>query len=297
MIKNLDILADRLKGIKVNDKDITVEDLKTFITSEDEVEIKTNKLNLLSDAELEDVKESVRKSTEGDSLKSKNDGYVDGMKSGVEQTVKAFKNTNGLEFEGKIKYAGDGKIDFDETAKHVSTNFKEKILSDSKIEPNKRIKELEESNSKIQKTYEKEKNEWEKSEQIFNKKISSLKEDNFLHANLPKVEGLTKSQFTTLFKSDGYGVNIDENGKESPTRWGKPVLDKMEKPVSFSTVAADYIAENEWNKKPAGRSMPDQIPTKPKFKTKNEAFAHMEKNKIDIRSKEGQYILENISQD
>ena len=56
MIDNLNILADRLRGIQVNGKDITVEDLKSYISSDEKVEVKSaSRINLLTDAEIEEM--------------------------------------------------------------------------------------------------------------------------------------------------------------------------------------------------------------------------------------------------
>jgi|GEM_PF-1590912 len=291
MIKNIDILADRLKGIKVNGKDITAEELKTFISSEDEMELSVPKFNVLSDTELEQVKDTVK---EG----SKNTGFVDGMKAGAERLVKSFRNAKELDFEGKLKYDNDGKIDFDATAEHVSSFYDDKILSDAKVEPDKKIQELQESLKKVQKTYDTEKLGWDNDRKTFDNKIKALHQDNFLQSNLPEVDGLNKKQLVALYKLEGFGVDFDENGTAFPTKNGNKVLDNMEKPVSFENNVSSWLEKTKWNDKPVGRGVKDVKPeATPAFKSKNEAYAHMESNKIDPESQKGQDILSKIGQE
>ncbi|MFA5196776.1 MAG: hypothetical protein WC401_13340 [Bacteroidales bacterium] len=294
MITNLNILADRLKGTTINGKEITAEDLMTFIASEEKVEISVSKMNILSDTELETVKEAVKKSVvpAGDS------GYVEGMKAGTEQLVKAFRKTKGLEFEGKLKYGLDGKIDFDATASHVSEHLETKVLADAKLEPEKRIQELDLSLKKVQKAYDEDKLSWEVKTKEYEGKVKSLNQDYFIQTNLPKVEGLNEKQLSALLKADGYNVDFDENGKAYPVQFGKPIVDKMERPVSFDLFAKEYVEKNGWSSKPIGKAGGDEKPEiQSKFATKNEAFAHMEKNKIDPTSSEGQKILKKFDQE
>lgn len=287
MIKNLNNLADRLKGIQVNGKDLTAEELKTLITSEEEIEINVPKVNVLTDTELESVKTTVASG-------NKDSGFVEGMKSGTEQLVKAIRNVKGLEFEGKIKYDATGKIDYNSTASHIAEHYDAKVLADAKIEPEKRIKELETSLQNVQKTYDEEKTGWENKSKEFDGKIKSLNQDFFLQTNLPQVEGLNKKQLAVLIKTDGYSVEFDENGTAYPVQFGKRIVDKMEKPVPFETFALNYVEQNGWGTKPVGKGGSDQVPDSPgKFKTKNEMFAYMEKNKIDIESTKGQDIIKN----
>lgn len=287
MIKNLNNLADRLKGIQFNGKDLTAEELKTLITSENEVEISVPKVNVLTDTELESVKTTVASG-------NKDTGYVEGMKAGTEQLVKAIRNAKGLEFEGKIKYDASGKIDYNATALHIAEHYDAKVLADAKIEPEKRIKELETSLQKVQKTYDEEKLSWDLKNKDYEGKIKSLNQDFFLQTNLPQVEGLNKKQLAVLIKTDGYNVEFDENGIGYPVQFGKRIVDKMEKPIPFDTFALDYVEKNGWSKKPIGKGGLDQIPEPPtKFKDKNEMFSYLEKNKIDIESSKGQDIIKN----
>lgn len=293
MIKNFNTLAERLKGITINGKELTAEELKAFMTSDEEVEISVPKVHLLTDTELDGVKEAVKKSVTpaGDS------GYIEGMKAGTEQLVKAFRKSKGLEFEGKIKYGIDGKIDFDATAGHVSEHLETKILADANLNPDKRIQELDLSLKKVQKAYDDDKLLWDNKTKEYDGKLKSLNQDYFIQTNLPKVEGLNEKQLSALLKADGYNVDFDENGKAFPIQFGKPVVDKMERPVSFDSFAKEYIERNGWSNKPIGKGGHDEKPDQPqRFTTKNEAMAHMEKNKIDPESDEGQKILKTIKE-
>jgi hypothetical protein len=171
-------------------------------------------------------------------------------------------------------------------------------LSDAKIEPEKRIKELQESLQKVQGTYDSEKSGWDLKQKEFDTKIKVLHQDNFLQSNLPQVEKLNKKQLATLMKTDGYNVEFDENGIGYPTQFGKRIVDKMEKPVPWDKFSLEYIEKNGWNEKPVGKGGGDDKPdSAPVFKTRNEAYAHMEANKIDPSSEKGEKILKNIGQE
>lgn len=289
---DLKSLADRLKGVMINGKEVTAEDLKVLLPSEGSAEVIVPRMNLLTDTELDAVKTTV-------SNGSKDSGFVDGMKSGAEQLVKAIRNSKGLEFEGKLKYDGQGKIDFDATANHVAEHFESKVLSDAKLKPDDKIKELQEKLEKVQNTYDTEKSQWDAKSKEFDTKVKSLNQDYFLETHLPQVEGLTKKQLAVLLKTDGHNVEFDENGIPYPTAFGKRIMDKMEKPVPFEVFALEYVEKNGWNKTSIGKGGGDDKPDlqAPQFKTKNEAYAHMEKNKIDPSSEKGQNILKSLGQE
>ena len=126
----------------------------------------------------------------------------------------------------------------------------------------------------------------------FESKVKQQRQDFFLEANMPDVEGLTKKQIATLFKADGNSVDFDENGQPYPTRFGKKVTDNMEKPIPFDTYTMGFVEKNSWGTKLPGKGGGDDKPNdNPRFKNKNEAFAYMEKNKIEIDSKQGEELL------
>jgi hypothetical protein len=288
MIKNISTLADRLKGIQVNGKDVTAEELKVFMISDEEVEIKASKVNLLTDDEIDEMKTTI-------STGSKDKGYVDGMKAGAEQLVKAIRTGKGLEFEGKLKYGDEGKIDFNATAAHVSEHFEHKVLADAKIEPEKKILELEKTLKKVQDTYDSEKQSWEQKQKEFDTNQKKLKQDYFLETTIPDVEVLKKKQLVTLFQNDGYNVDFDDNGNPFPVQFGKRMVDKMEKPIPMETAFAEFIERNNWNRKTAGKGGSDDKPEPtPEFKSKNELFAYMEAHKIDPESDKGQAMIKKI---
>lgn len=298
MINNLNTLADRLKGVTINGKEISAEELINQIKSDEEVEISVNKFNLLSDAEIDELKQTVE-------VDSKNTGFVDGMKSGVEQTVKAIRNRKGLELEGKIKMNELGKIDFDATAEMITIPYDEKILKDAKIEPNKQISKLQaqieenkEALTKVQKTYETEKSQWEESEKNRVAQLEKEKASNFMFQKMPESSFLTKKQQLTLFTADGYGVKFNDDGSDYPTKNGQPIKDKMEKNRQLQDVLNEYASKNKWIKNGEGRSVGDENPaTKKQFKTKFEAFKYLETNNINPGSKEGKELLEKVEQD
>ena len=127
MIKNINALADRLKGVKVGEEELTPEKLLTIIKDEKEIELTIAPVHLLGETELTELKTTVKK-----------DGYNEGSKAGSEMFAKELKKAfglNGDEYPGKDI----------ETVKTILNN---KVLADAKIEPEKKVKELTESLTK-----------------------------------------------------------------------------------------------------------------------------------------------------
>lgn len=298
MITNFDILADRLKGITIGGKELTAQEFINQVKAEEEVSIEASKLNLLSDTQIDELKQTVSKDSAGAS-------FVDGMKTGVERLVKTIKNKKGLEAEGKIKLGEDGKIDFDATADFVTTTFETRVLADAKIEPEKRITKLElalqekeRSLTKVQKAYETDKSMWEEEKKQNAQKLTQEKADNYMFQEMPESEFLTKKQQLTLLKADGFGVSFDESGSAIPVLNGSPIKDKMEKARLFKDVVTDYSLKNKWIKNSEGREIGDESSQSKKiFKNKTEAFKHMEKHNIDPRTQEGKDILNKVEQE
>jgi len=109
-----------------------------------------------------------------------------------------------------------------------------------------------------------------------------------------KTGGAEGDDDDTPKKQEEVEVEFDENGSAYPVQFGKRVVDKMEKPVPFETFALNYVEQNGWGTKPVGKGGSDSNPDSPsKFKSKNEMFAYLEKNKIDIESTKGQDIIKN----
>lgn len=147
--------------------------------------------------------------------------------------IRNMKKDLGLEFEGKKQ-------------EDFINSFKSKILAEAKVEPNKKISELESSLETLrgqinekQSAYEQLKSSVEKDKRKF--KAQSLIPD------LPENLGLSKDDAVNLYfmsheeKEDGIYVN------------GNKLKDKLEKPLSFEESVISFVESKGWNKKPVGR--------------------------------------------
>lgn len=153
-------------------------------------------------------------------------------KEATEIQIKNMKKDLGLEFDGKKPE------DFIE-------NFKSKILNEAKIEPNKKIDELNASLESLRsKLSEKESAFSELQSKIENEKIKFK-----AHTLIPELDnGLTKEEAVSLFfmnheiKEDGIYKN------------GQKLKDNLESPLSLEDSVKTFVESKGWGQKqPTGR--------------------------------------------
>ena len=151
MIKNIGVLAEKLKGIKVGGEDFTPESFKKAFESDDEIEIGVPEGDFLTDEQITELKSNVV------------DGSMrDGIISGAEQLSKAIKRTAGLDFDGKmITLDSTSGVNFNATASDIGRELTLKLTSDLKIPQDKKVQELTTSLDHLRGTYETEKADWE----------------------------------------------------------------------------------------------------------------------------------------
>lgn len=173
-----------------------------------------------------------------------NDEYKKGKTAGVEMTIKDAREKHGLEFEGK-------------TFDSFTEAFKTKILTDAKIEPTKKIQELETEKKQLQENYKTLESEYTGFKTTISEKETRSNKDAKLLSFIPAT-GLKVSQDIALMalKMKG-GIDaafdesnvmfITENGqavKDSKTlEYGDPkqhILDKL--------TALDLIEKSEGGK-------------------------------------------------
>ena len=131
MIKNAELLTERLKGVKVGDKELSLDLLKDILSKEDPIEIQAAPVHIFDDSGLQSFKERIVK-------EGKTPVYIEGKEAGAEMLLKAIKNVTGTELITQAKKNDKGEIDFESTAKIVNDAM-EKAKG---IEPNNKIKEL-----------------------------------------------------------------------------------------------------------------------------------------------------------
>lgn len=277
MIKNREILAERLKGIKVNGEDITLEKLSAYLTDDkSEVELAAEPLHILDDAKLNELKTTLKK-----------DGYEEGKTAGSEMTVKELKKKWGIEKDGKS---------IDSLFEYVN----EKVLSDAKIEPEKKVKELSESLANLQQTLQQKESEWSGLIQQKDQTIKSIKSEAKLLQSIPKVDGYKTNHLLAAFRSDGYSIDIDENENIIPVFNGKVLKDKYEKPLPLDKVFSDWMTQSGFTAAQGGggRGAGNYFPQGGlQFKTESDMFKHMEQNKIDPTSPQGKEMIDKFYAD
>jgi hypothetical protein len=258
MIENINELAKFVKG--------GAEVLQKAIESEDKVSIEFIEGSFVSDNELESVKESKFK-----------EGKKEGETVGYDFAMKDLKKDFGLEIEGK-----DRKV--------IGDTIKKKILDTAKIEPNKKITELETSLSNLQNTYNTDKETWEQETNSYKGKLKDISIMSELQRNMPEVKGLKANQFATLARTE-FQFDFDDNNTLIAKKNGQPIKDKMERNIPVKDILTDYATQNGWFGSP-GRGGDHQSGSgSSEFKTINDVYKHMEHKKIDPMSPEGEKLL------
>jgi hypothetical protein len=210
--KALQTLADKLR--------IKVEDLSSAVKSDKDVDVTIPELTVFTSDELKLHDENLKKTN-----------YESAKTAGEEMLIKSLKEKTGIKIEGK------------DPDKFISA-LKAQVLEEAKIEPNKKIEELQSDIDKLKinlKTAEEEKNNL--SNQV---RETALQQKIF--AGSQKEAILPAFDIYTLMKSKGYSFN-EENGKITVSQFGKVLKnDKTLEPVSGIDVFNNFIEENNLEK-------------------------------------------------
>lgn len=143
-----------------------------------------------------------------------NDEYKKGKTAGVEMTIKDAREKHGLEFEGK-------------TFDSFTEAFKTKILTDAKIEPTKKIQELETEKKQLQENYKTLESEYTGFKTTISEKETRSKKDNTLLSFIPTT-GLKVNRDITLMalkNQAGIDISFDETNQMFITENGQAVKD------------------------------------------------------------------------
>jgi len=256
MIKNLDVLAKFVKG--------GAEVLQKAIESKDEVSIDAVEGEFVTDEALNTLKQTRFE-----------DGKKEGQTIGYDFAMKDVKKDLGIELEGKDRAA-------------IIAAAKEKIMADAKIEPDKKVKELQDSLAKLQNTYQTDLDLKNNEIGTYKATLESFKINSDLAAFIPQgLTGIKPQHFTTIARTE-YAFAY-ENDVLVAKKNGAVIKDKMEKPISVSDVLSDFAKTNGWigeggrgGGTPGGGS---------EFKSLNDVYAYLEKNKVDPMSDEGQKLI------
>lgn len=170
-----------------------------------------------------------------------NDEYKKGKTAGVEMTIKDAREKHGLDFEGKS---------FD----NFTEAFKNKILEDAKIEPSKKIQELESDKAQLLTNYQTIENEFNTFKTNITEKETRSKKDNTLLSFIPDNGLKVDKDITLMALKNKAGVDLGyaEDGSSFITVNGNVVKDeKTLQPVdpnsyiSQTLTGLDLIAKKE----------------------------------------------------
>lgn len=204
-------------------------DFATAIKDEKEVDVEIPQgLTVLSESELKKVKDNE---------------YQKGRVDGVEIEVKDFKQKLGLDFTGK-------------TIENLLNAHKNSVLSEAKIEPEKKVVELQEKVTTLQNTVK----EYEGKLSAKEKEVEGVYISNNLLSVMPENTILPKEKIIALMKSDGYDFQ-KKDGKIVAVKDGKVVEDKLSNPMELKDITTKYATDNSLlkvEKAPKGRGGDDE---------------------------------------
>lgn len=204
---------------------LDAETLAKAVQSSEEPTIKLPDGKFHLDSDIEELKENLKK--------EKSKSYEEGKTAGIEITTKTFSRASGLD---TIK-------DPDEFVKALS----DKIASDAKIEPNKKVEELNISVEKLQK-------QLSESEQKYSELQNNLREESINNRILSKIPdsvnkfGIDKKEALIIYKT---GRKITDEGVFVGDQL---VKDSYERPISVEQDVESFIAKKGWLDKPEGRA-------------------------------------------
>jgi hypothetical protein len=150
-----------------------------------------------------------------------------------EMAMKAIKNASGLEFDGYKDPAT------------FATTFKAKIIEDAKIEPTKKIQDLEGDLNTMRGNYETERDAFVTFKTGVTERETRTKKDTLLSSFIPS-EGLKVNSKITLMalKTEaGLDIDYDENGKSYITKNGEMVKDNLLQPIEPKTFIESTLKE------------------------------------------------------
>jgi len=242
---------------------LAVDKLQEALTSETEVEIELLPVNILTDEQLETLKQQVGK-----------DSAKNGSKTLVEMQVKELRDKHSLEFEGK-------------TIENLMSAFAEKQIKDAKIEPTKKVDELKTSLQNLQKQYETDLGLKDTENSSLKNKLNEFKVNGDLYKHLPEgLKGIDQNDFMTLVKTTA-SFDYDEDGNLVVKKGDKIIKDKMENPIKPKDYLTEFATTKNWLESNGRGGSDDSGDLSNEFKTMHDVMKHMDVNKIDPRSVEG----------
>lgn len=187
------------------------EDLATALKDEKEVDVAIDDtLTVATDKELAGLKKK---------------SYDEGKVAGEEMSVDSVKKDLGLTFEGK-------------TVTLLAKAVAKKTLDDAKIEPEKKVQELQEKLTNLQANY----SDLEKQVAAKDGEVIKVKTNAEVSKHIANTS-VSPEKVIALMEMDGYSFNLVD-GKYIPYKDGKELQDKLSNPFPLKDVVEKYISEN-----------------------------------------------------
>lgn len=198
---------------------LDVSALETALTSKEEVDVEIAELNVFTTDEL------TTRDANLNALK-----YKEGKEAGEEMIIKAIKKENGIEVDGKDPIK-------------VIEAIKTKVLQDAKIEPSKKIDEL----NGVIATLQSKVKEVETEKTNIESKMSQIKLDSKLMSLIPdKLDTpLTKDEVLGIIKSK---YSFVEEGGKMIVKEGETILrdPKLQTELTPGDVIPSYLKERKF---------------------------------------------------
>lgn len=206
--------AEKIKAFEEAHR-INYNDFVAAINDEKEVDFALPEVSIYTKDELDALKKNVT-----------DQSYVSGLKAANDIAIKEAKKKYGLDFEGK---------DLD----NLLDAHKRKIISETAVEPNKKIQELENVNTSLKASLARTESEMLELKNTTRKlKVST----NALNS-IQKEYSLPKNDILSLMMLSGYDIDED-NGKIITTKNGETVRDtKTHDPMPFDAVFEEFAKE------------------------------------------------------
>ncbi len=153
-----------------------------------------------------------------------------------------------LDNHGKRKYdEGKSKASKDafegKSREDFLTGFKEEILEEAKIEPNKKLTEKDNALKALQDKYQLDIAEKEREIDLFKNNLKSIETNSKVEGLIPELrDGFTKSDARLLFNSSH---EIKEDGVYKS---GQLLVDDLQSPIDLKTAINNFITEKNWQK-------------------------------------------------
>ena len=191
------------------------EDLQAAIGDEKEVSFEIPKLLVFVASELDERDKKVQRK-----------GYDEGKVAGEEILVKTMKEKYGVTTDGK-------------DADSFVSAFKAKVIDETKVEPNQKIKDLEGIVSALRTNVDKTEAKNKDLENQLRK--TSIRTDAL--NSIQKDYLLSKADMLSLMTTSGYDID-EENGKVVTRKHGEILRDqKTQDPLSFDVVFDEFAKE------------------------------------------------------